>query len=351
LRSGQAVEIDGGYGEGGGSVVRVALAVSALTGQAAAIRNVRGGLRRPGVSPVDAALARALADATGAEVSAQIGDDVLLFAPSHPVRPLRDRIDLNAIAKGSQPGSATLILQSLLTPLARAGAVSRFNCRGGTHVPFSPTFEYFRAVTLPAMARCGIVAFPTMEAAGYPPRGGGEVSIEIEPSAINSIRMEERGQQESVRAFVVTSELPDSIAKRGVDHLHKLAHQNNLDMSVETVRPRASSPGAAVTCTALFENGFGGYQSIGQQGKPMEAVCEEAFFELIEWLNGDATADEFLADHLVLPVALCSEESYFTTSRITPTLLTAAWVIKQFMPAKITIIGKEGSAGKITAGG
>src|SRR5438477_5852747 len=201
-----AVEIDGAHGEGGGSVVRIALAVASLTGQAVAIRNVRGALRRPGVNAIDAALARALGETTDAEISAQLGDDVLLFAPKKPLGPLRDRVDLNAIAKGSQPGSAALILQSLLVPLARAGAVSHLTCRGGTHVPYSPTYEYFRAVTLPAMARAGIAAFPSMESAGYPPRGGGEVSIEIEPSAFCGFKLEERGPLQMAKAFVVTSE-------------------------------------------------------------------------------------------------------------------------------------------------
>ncbi len=346
-----AVEIDGAYGEGGGSVVRVALAVSALTGQPVAVRNVRGGLRRPGVNPVDAALARALGDATNAEVSTQLGDEVLLFAPTRQLGPLRDRVDLNAIAKGSQPGSATLIIQSLLTPFARAGAVSRIAVRGGTHVPFSPTYEYLRAITLPAMARCGIVALPVMESAGYPPRGGGETSVEIEPSALNGFNFDERGDLKMLKAYVVTSELPDAVGRRGAEHIQELARKNGMEMSVETVRPRASSPGAAVTCTAVFEDGFGGYQCIGQRGKPMEEVCDEAFHELVNWLNGDATTDEFLADQLILPAALCGENCSFTTSRITPTLSTSAWVVKQFMPAKITILGKEGGPGRISVGG
>lgn len=42
------VELDGRTGEGGGQVVRVAVAIAALTGQAVTITNVRGNRDRGG---------------------------------------------------------------------------------------------------------------------------------------------------------------------------------------------------------------------------------------------------------------------------------------------------------------
>jgi RNA 3'-terminal phosphate cyclase (ATP) len=42
------VELDGRTGEGGGQVVRVAIAIAALTGQAVTITNVRGNRERGG---------------------------------------------------------------------------------------------------------------------------------------------------------------------------------------------------------------------------------------------------------------------------------------------------------------
>ena len=344
------VEIDGAFGEGGGSVVRTALAVSALTGQPLEIKNVRGGLRRTGVSAIDAALARSLGQATRAEVSARVGDELLRFAPKQQIQAFRDNVDLTEGAGSSQPGSAVLALQTMMTPLARAGAMSHISCRGGTHVPFAPTYEYFRSVTLPAMALAGVVGVSSMSSAGYPPRGGGHVDLEIEPSALNGFKWTTRGEMVQCKAFVVGSELPDAVLKRGAAHLTNLAKGDALPMDVETVKPSSSSPGAAVTCIALFERGFAGYQSIGERGKPMETVCEEAYSDLMMWMNGEATVDEFLADQMLIPAAFSGESCAYKTQRVTPTLTTAAWVIKQFMPAKITILGKEGLPGDVKVG-
>lgn len=342
-----AVVVDGAYGEGGGSVVRTALAVSALTGQPLEIRNVRGGLRRTGVSPIDAAIASALGAATRAEVSARVGDEILRFAPKQQVQPFRDNIDLNELAAGTQPGSAVLTLQTIMTPLARAGAMSYISCRGGTHIPFAPTYEYFRSVTLPAMALAGVVGVSSMASAGYPPKGGGVVDLEVEPSALNGFEWDARGDMVQCKAFVVGSELPDAVLRRGAAHLTNLSKKDSLPMDIETVKPSSRAPGAAVTCIAIFEKGFAGYQSIGERGKPMETVCEEAYSDLMVWLNGEATVDEFLADQMLVPAAFSGEKCMFKTNRVTPTLTTAAWVIKQFMPAKITILGKEGKPGEV----
>lgn len=345
-----AVIIDGAYGEGGGSVVRTALSVSALTGQPLEIRNVRGGLRRPGIAPIDTAIANSLGAATRAEVSARVGDDLLRFTPKQQIQPLREDVDLNELAAGTQPGSAVLTLQTIITPLARAGGMSYVSCRGGTHIPFSPTYEYFRSVTLPAMALVGVVGVSSMSSAGYPPRGGGNVDLEIEPSALNGFEWASRGDMVQCKAFVVGSELPDAVLKRGSAHIANLCKKDSLPMDVETVKPTSKNPGAAVTCIAIFERGFAGYQAIGERGKPMEIVCEEAYSSLVMWLNGEATVDEFLADQMLIPAAFSGEKCLYKTNRITPTLTTAAWVIKQFMPAKIAILGKEGQPGDVKIG-
>lgn len=175
-----AITLDGSHGEGGGSVVRAALIMSSVTSLPVVIENVRGGLRKPGVNAMDRGTAIALGEATEADFQAVIGEDTLRFAPRKPLGKIRAEIDLVAMANRAHPGSATLLLQSLLAPLSQSGAMSHVSVRGGTHVPYAPSFDYFRLVTVPAMQRLGIYAAPSIQRAGYSPRGHGELSMEIE---------------------------------------------------------------------------------------------------------------------------------------------------------------------------
>ncbi|HWP30729.1 MAG TPA: RNA 3'-terminal phosphate cyclase [Fimbriimonadales bacterium] len=342
-----AIEIDGAHGEGGGSIIRTALCVAALTGQAVSIHNARGGLRKPGTNSVDLAISYILAQATKADVVAKLGGDVLHFAPKQRIAPVRERIDVTRIGKGSQSGSAVIVLQSLLTPLARAGAMSRVECRGGTHVPFSPTYEYFRLVTLRAMEKIGIYAVSSIESAGYNSRSAGEIMLEIEPSALNGFDFTRRGSEIGLHAVIVTSELQETVGLRGVARCNELSRKDGLNIRTEFVKLRSSTPGAAVTFAAECEKGFGGAQSLGERGKPIEEVVEEAYYAFVHWLNGEQGTDEFLADQILLPAVFSGSPCAYTTSRITSTLLTTAWVIKQMMPARITILGEEGEPGEV----
>jgi len=296
---------------------------------------------------VDLAISHILAQATRADVVAKLGDEVLHFAPKQRIAPVRERIDLGRIGRGSLSGSAIIILQSVIAPLARAGAMSRVTCRGGTHVPFSPTYEYFRLVTLRAMEKMGIYAVSSIESAGYHSRSAGEVMLEIEPSAFNGFDFTRRGSEIGMHAAIVTSELQETVGLRGVARCNELSRKDGLSIRTEFIKLRSSTPGAAVTFTAEYENGFGGAQSLGERGKPIEEVVEEAYYSFVHWLNGEHGTDEFLADQILLPAVFSGNSCAYTTSRITNTLLTTARVIKQMMPARITILGEEGKPGEV----
>jgi RNA 3'-terminal phosphate cyclase (ATP) len=341
------LEIDGAHGEGGGSIVRTALSLSALTGQAVRISNVRGGLQRPGVNPVDLALLRVFTHCTDAVSKGDLGDAEILFQPRTSLRPYRGNLDIGKVARVSPGGSATLIAQTLVVPLSQSGRLSGFRLRGGTHVPYAPTHEYLELVTLPALAEAGIGAWSSLSYAGYVSGGSGEIEMEIEPSALCGFDFSSPGELVEAKAVLVTSELPEHVRSRGVDRLEELARRDGLALSVRVLRPQASGPGAAVTIAARMERGFGGGQSLGQRGKPIEEVVEEAYSEFIEFLNSGCGVDDHLADQLVLPAALCRERATFTISRITRTLATVVWVVKQFIPIRLTLLGRENERGEI----
>jgi len=45
------IKIDGSLGEGGGQIVRTAVALSAVTGEAVCIKNIRRARSKPGLAP------------------------------------------------------------------------------------------------------------------------------------------------------------------------------------------------------------------------------------------------------------------------------------------------------------
>lgn len=80
---------------------------------------------------------------------------------------------------------------------------------------------------------------------------------------------------------------------------------------------RAACPGAALFLAARYENVRVGFSSLGGRGKPSEAVAEEAAGALLVHRASGAAMDRYLADQILLPLALARSSSSFTCQAAT----------------------------------
>jgi RNA 3'-phosphate cyclase len=202
------LEIDASYGEGGGQMVRTAVALAAITGKAVRFENVRAGRDKPGLAPQHLAAVRAVAalcdaDCEGLELRAGAFE----FVP-HRLRSGEFHVDVGTA------GSITLVLQALLPALACAPGPSRIRITGGTDVRGAPPLDYFRQVLLPLLGRVGIRARCRSTLRGYYPRGGGEVEVEVEPVALHSLDLDAPGPLIGIEGLAHVASRPVSIAER-----------------------------------------------------------------------------------------------------------------------------------------
>jgi RNA 3'-terminal phosphate cyclase (ATP) len=134
--------IDGAYGEGGGQILRTALALAALTGQAVQFVRIRAGRRRPGLAAQHLTAVRAAAALCSASLNGdRLGSQDLIFRPQRPVRPGHYSFDVAAAREGGSAGAAALVLQTVMVPLALCAGPSEVVVHGGTHLPQSPPFD------------------------------------------------------------------------------------------------------------------------------------------------------------------------------------------------------------------
>ena len=340
------IQINGSYGEGGGQILRTALALSCITGKGFEIYDIRKGRKKPGLQPqhltgVRAAQAISRADAEGAE----LGSQKLIFSPRE-VTGGEYLFDVSEI-KGSA-GSITLVLQALLPPLAMAKKGSRVAVKGGTHVAWSPPFHHMRNVLLPLLARIGVRAGLEIERWGWYPIGGGSASLFVEPLKILSpISIKERGRLKNLSGISAASNLPISIAERQRDHGNWLLKGVGLSANIEVIDAPSTGKGTFFFILAEFENIRVGFSALGERGKRAETVTEEAIRQFMEFLNSEGALDPHLADQVIPYLALCKAPSTFTTSRVTRHLLTNAWVTEKFLPVRIEVEGDENQFGKI----
>ncbi|MBW3637458.1 MAG: RNA 3'-terminal phosphate cyclase, partial [Armatimonadetes bacterium] len=335
---------DGSSGEGGGQIVRTSVSLAAMTGRSVEIHNVRGRRTKPGLQPQHLAAVRAAASLCGAQLSGDsVGSQFLRFDPQAPIVAGDYHFDIGTA------GAAPLVVQTVLMPLAMCVGASSVRVTGGTHVPHSPPVEYLEGVYVPMLKKAGLDIELTYSSAGFYPRGGGEIQVQIGGTgSIASLDLRERGALKELRAFIVTSNLPEHVAQRGADTVERAMRAIGRKVIIENRAKPSSGPGAAVVVTAQCEAGYAGFSSVGELRKPMEKVAEAPCQEYLRWWKSGASCDEHLADQLVLPMAFASGPSRWTTPAVTEHLRTVMWVVQQFLDVEVNVEEIEGGGGLIT---
>jgi RNA 3'-terminal phosphate cyclase (ATP) len=346
------ITIDGSYGEGGGQVLRTSLALSAITGQPLHIYNIRAARPKPGLQAQHLTSVRAAAAICGAELEGDaLGSQSLVFRPAHPPQAGEYVFDVTEARSSGSAGATTLVLQTVLLPLAMAGGESHLTIRGGTHAPFSPPFPYIRHVYLPTLWRMGIRAEADLRRYGWYPAGGGEITVKIQPSpgtqSLTPITLTERGELRQVWGIAAVSNLPSHIAQRMASRAVNVLKDAGIKSHVEAAHVEATGPGAGIFLFAEYEHSVAGFTAYGRKGLPSEQVAGLACSDLLAHYHSNAATDMRLADQLVLPAALTAGESRWTTCRVTQHLLTNIWVVRQFLDAPIHITGNENELGEI----
>jgi RNA 3'-terminal phosphate cyclase (ATP) len=109
----------------------------------------------------------------------------------------------------------------------------------------------------------------------------------------------------------------------------------------------ADGPGSFLFLEAHSEKGVAGFSALGKRGKPAEEVGKEAVDSLEHYLRQKGCLDPYMADQIVLFMALAEGHSCFTTTRVTEHLLTNLWVIERFLGIKILRRGEKGEEGEV----
>jgi len=336
------IEIDGSMGEGGGQVLRTSLTLSLVTGKPFHLSNIRSRRAKPGLQPQHLASVKAAAGVGQAEVTGDTqGSAELIFHPQK-IRSGSYHFDIGTA------GATSLVLQTILLPLSLADKTSTVSLTGGTHVPWSPCFHYLDLHWGPYLQAAGMNFKLSLEKAGFYPQGGGVVRASVRPAGqIQSLQLIERGALLRIVGISAFANLDEDIATRQKHQALRRLEPLCRDTKIKNIPLPSPGKGTFILLLAEFEHAHACYVALGEKGKPAERVADEACDGLQAMLNSCAGIDEYLADQLLLPLALAQGISELATPRLTRHLLTNAEVIRKFLPVEITIRGELDEQGWI----
>jgi RNA 3'-terminal phosphate cyclase (ATP) len=329
--------IDGSAGEGGGQVLRSALALSLVTGTPVRIQNIRKARAKPGLLRQHLTAVNAIAAISQSEI-----DGAELGARELTVRPGRVRGGEYRFAVGSA-GSACLVLQTVLPPLLLAAEPSSLMLEGGTHNPSAPSWDYLARVFFPLLERMGAVLSTSLDRYGFYPAGGGAFRVEIAGGArLTPLSLVMRGEARFRRVRALIAKLAREIGERELRAL-----QSELsgceDAQVVAVE-KSLGPGNALFVELGYEHVTEMFTGFGERGVRAETVAHNVAEEVRSYLASDAPVGPHLADQLILPLALAGGGELRCQS-LTPHTATNIAVVERFLPVRFrTELESNGAA-------
>lgn len=334
------LELDGSMGEGGGQVLRTALALALVTGRPLALSRIRAGRSRPGLLRQHLTAVQAAATIGDAQVEgAEPGSQHLVFQPRRR-RQGSFRFDVGSA------GSALLVVQTVLPALLVGAGEVELVVAGGTHNPSAPPYEFFARAYVPVLQEMGARVECELVRHGFHPAGGGCVRISVRAvPALAPPSLRTRGPSSARRGTILLANLPRHIALRETAVVQARLGWQEAEIEVRDVV--AHGPGNAVLLEVQHATAREVVCAFGRRGVRAEEVAGEAVHALEAYLHSDAPVGEHLADQLLLPMAIAGGG----------TLRAVAWsshartnaeVIARFLSVGFTAEAEAGGAVTVT---
>ena len=340
--------VDGSMMEGGGQLLRMATAYSAILGEPVEVTNIRAKRSNPGLRPQHLTTLKALAEICGASTKGlELGSQEIELHP-RSIRGGTYQIDIGTA------GSISLLLQCLIPVTAYADTTVTLNIRGGTAVRWSPPIPFLEHVVWRAYQKMGINIIVNVNRHGFYPKGGGDVEVRITPvEALKPLIAVEYEQVQDVKGISLCGKLPLHVAERQAKSASYVLRKAGFHphISVRKLEVEPFSPGSMICIWLNSSRCFIGADALGERGKPAEKVGREASELLVKQLQTGACTDLHTADHLILPVSLVEGKSVYTTSELTLHTLTAIELAKTFTDCSFVVDGEMGQHAKITCEG
>jgi RNA 3'-phosphate cyclase len=328
------IEVDGSEGEGGGQILRTAIALSALTGNDVVVRGIRAKRENPGLQAQHLCAANGVARICDAKMSGGfVGSEILQFSPG-TVRGGKHHLSVGTA------GSITLVLQACMLASARCKDESFFDVVGGTNVRWSPPIDFYGQVFFPQLERLGGRASIVEMNRGFFPEGGGRaLALWQPPATYKPLHLICRGKLEGIYGNVFTQGLPEHVGKRMGDAVRKALVGNRIQLRSES--GEGVSRGAGVFLLARYSNCLLSADSLGERGLPSESVGDAAARALKKEMFSNSTLDVHCADQLLPYLCVAEKPSSFVVKEVTGHMEAQANLLRQFLGSMVEFSPSE----------
>lgn len=334
------IHLDGSHGEGGGQIIRTALALSCVTQKPFCITKIRENRPDTGLKNQHLHCIKALKELCDARVVGDIlGSTALEFYPG-PITARTLAIDIGTA------GSIPLLLQCLMLPCLHTGHPIKLTLKGGTDVRWSPSIDYFTHVIIPYFKRYALIDVKLIRR-GYYPKGQGEVAVRVSPMhSQKPLELMSTWNRMCLRGIShASADLQHAQVAERQAHAAQVLLEKYGVVTIQSAYAQTASSGSGITLWALYsrytddimvEHAYVlGADALGEHGKRAEVVGEEAARKLIAEMESGEPVDQHAADTLIPLLGLMKGK--IKVSHITEHTRTNIHTTEQFLDVKFQI--------------
>ncbi len=340
-------EIDGSILEGGGQVLRLSVALSALLKKPIRIRNIRGNRPKPGLKAQHSCGLQLVQKLAGGKLTGcELHSSQIEYDPANSQFPA-EASDFVQI-KVPTSGATTLLAQIALPVALFRPTETTLDLHGGTNGDFAPTIEYYQQVFLPLIrSHFGLqVDCDLIKRCYNSPSGGGHIRLKVRPlrQGLPATTLLTTEQSENYQVFVhATSagKVPLGVAKEMALTASDVFEQAAKDTQYEHVA-KAAGNGSCVFVKAIVkaDKAILASSGLGHPKSKPSATGRKVAMDLKSQLEHASRplVDQYAQDQLLIFMALAHGVSQIRVgSELTLHTQTAMHIIELLTEARFVV--------------
>ncbi len=333
--------VDCSIGEGGGSIIRIALALATTTKTPIKLENIRSNRPNPGLQAQHVEAVRAIQQLSGMKIKGcRIGSSAIEVSPG------KAKCDL-AKVNIKTAGSIPLVAQAVLYyAFSQTRTIELVINGGATHGKWAPSVEYIESVIYPLLSNMNKQITLKIGKYGFYPKGGAKCEFSFHKhTSLEPLILNDKGDLISLKVYSIASSIlrQRKVAERQLNSFLS-AINVNIDIIPRVKYVNSLSPGTGLTVISHYSNGgITGCFVTGDRKLTSEHVGKLCAHKWKKNYEGNSTVDEYAADQLIVPMALTDGNSSILTGKITNHTKTNIDLIHKLTRSKIEVIKERGS--------
>lgn len=331
------LKIDGSFGEGGGSILRICAGYSVLFNQPINVYNIRANRSPPGLRLQHLLGLQTLTELTEGKLSeCEVGTQEITFIPGD--NSLKEAIEVK-IRTAASVGLLLQPIQIACLGFNKPEMVEIHLEGGGTIGKWAPGLNYLENVTYSLFRKAGIRIELNIKKYGFYPKGGALTTFRLYPAKdhLKPLDLTELGNISQIEGKIAcTKSLSHAQVSERIKTSAERIIKEKLDIPTNIKYEYVDSLSTGVGLSLWAESNTGAIISsgtvIGEKGTPSEEVGRNAAEKIIHYIKNDIPVDNYLSDQLIPLLGYIDQPSILKVAEITSHTKTNLELISRFTP-------------------